>query len=264
MLAIISISILLVLISTVFYGFFHFYDAVEKEKEAMFNQTEKKEQLITLDDLEKLPLPLKNYLIKVGVLGKCKDCNVVFKQDGRIKTGIGKKWTHFTATQYMTASAPNFIWCARSYPLFIRDKSRKGQGEVRVNLFGLKDLATYGGAKTDQSALARGLGELICYPIGFLSDAISWELRSDGSLGATARVGETLAKGVFFFDGEGMLSRFESKRYMEEELESFMGIAEDFKLRNGLVVPTKMKAVWNLESGDFEYFNCTITDYRID
>ena len=26
----------------------------------------------------------------------------------------------------------------------------------------------------------------------------------------------------------------------------------------------KMSAIWKLKEGDFEYFNCTITDYNID
>lgn len=264
MLPISVILILIVFPVILFYGHFRFYHSVEKEVSDLFNAMGVKETLVTKEDLEYLPEKLRNYLLKVGVIDKCKDCHVTFKQAGRIKTGQDKKWTDFTATQYMTADSPNFIWSARSFPIFIRDKSIKGKGEVRVSLFGLKDIAKSNGHKTDESALARCLGELLFYPVGFLSDAITWEDLKNGSLKATARAGETEVEGFFFFNEDGLLYRFEAKRYRDETLENFTGIAEDYQMKNGLFIPTKMRAIWNLMEGDFEYFNCTITAYNID
>ena len=264
MLLIAGILILIVLPICLFYGHYHFYNSVEKEVYSMFNSTGNKETLVTKKDLESQPEKLRDYLLKVGVLDKCKDCHLSFKQTGRIKTRQDKKWTDFTAIQYMTADSPNFIWSARAFPIFIRDKSTKGQGEVKVSLFGLKDIAKSEGHKTDESALARCLGELLFYPIGFLSDAITWEDMKNGSLKATAQVGGSKVEGLFFFNKDGLLSRFETKRYMDETLEDFTGIAEEYQMKEGLLIPTKMRANWNLKEGDFEYFNCTITEYKID
>lgn len=264
MLLIVGILILIVLPLALFYGHYRFYHTVEKEVSDMFNMAGVKETLVTKKDLEALPEKLRNYLLKLGVIDTCKDCHVTFKQTGRIKTGQDKKWTNFIATQYMTANSPNFIWSARSFPIFIRDKSVNGKGEVKVSLFGLKYIAKSDGHKTDKSALARCLGELLFYPVGFLSDAILWEDLKNGSLKATTQVGDTKVEGIFFFNEEGLLYRFESKRYMGETLEDFTGIAEDYQLMNELFIPTKMRAIWNLKEGDFEYFNCTITDYKID
>lgn len=264
MLLIIGIIVLIILPIPLFYSHYRFYNSVEKEVYSMFNTTGSKKKLITKKDLEALPEKLVDYLIKVGVIGKCKDCHVTFKQTGRIKTRQDKKWTKFSATQYMTADVPNFIWSARAFPIFIRDKSVEGQGEVKVSLLGLKDIAKSDGRKTNESALARCLGELLFYPVGFLSDAISWEVLENGSLRAMAQVGDTKVKGIFIFNENGLLSQFEAKRYMNESLEDFTGIAEDYQMKQGLFIPTKMKAIWNLKEGDFEYFNCTITDYKID
>lgn len=264
MLLVLGILILFLPAFIIFYGMYHFSASVEKEKEALFNNVGKREQTIIQQDLETLPPQLKSYLTKVGVIGKCKDCHVIFKQNGQIKTGQDKKWTSFTATQYMTPGVPGFIWSARSFPLFIRDKSSNGKGEVRINLFGLKDVAKFEGYKTDQSALSRCLGELLFYPIGFLSDVISWEELGNGSLKAKVDIDGTKAEGIFYFNEEGLLFRFESRRYMDDTLERFTGIAEDYKTIDGLYIPTKMRAIWNLEEGDFEYFNCTITKYWID
>lgn len=260
----IGILILIALPLLLFYGHYNFYNSVEKEVSGMRNTSVVKEILVTKKDLEVLPKKLGDYLIKIGLIGTCKDCHVTFKQTGHIKTGQDKKWTDFTATQYMIVDSPSFIWSARSFPMFIRDKSIHGKGEVKLSLFGLKDVAKSVGYKTDESALARCLGELLFYPVGFLSDAITWEDLENGAVKATIEVAGIKADGIFFFNEDGLLYRFESKRYMNETLEDFTGIAEDYQMREGLLIPTKMRAIWNLESGDFEYFNCTITDYNID
>ncbi|MFK7811105.1 MAG: DUF6544 family protein [Maribacter sp.] len=264
MLLLLGILILIAFPITLFYGHYRFYNSVENEVSSMFNISGVKESLVTKKDLEAVPEKLRDYLLKVGVIGKCKGCHVTFKQNGQIKTAQDKKWTDFTATQYMTADSPNFIWSARAFPMFVRDKSINGKGEVKVSLFGLKDIAKSDGHKTNESALTRCLGELLFYPVGFLSDAISWEELENGSLKATIQVGNITTEGVFLFNEDGLLYRFESKRYMNETLEDFTGIAEDYQMKNGFFIPTKMRAIWNLKDGDFEYFNCKITEYNID
>jgi hypothetical protein len=264
MTAYIIILIIIFFTLLIFVGFYRFQASALKEKDALFNQYGKVEILVTEADLNALPSIMQNYLQKVGVVGKCKDCHVIFKQTGKIKTAAGKKWTPFKATQYMTASSPNFIWNAQAFPVFIRDKCINGKGEVRVSLFGLKELAKIDGAKTDQSALARCLGELMFYPLGFLSDTISWEVLGNDALMATVKIDDVMAQGIFYLNDAGLLYRFESNRYMNESLEKFTGVAEDYKMMEGLFIPSRMKASWNLKAGDFEYFNSTITTYKID
>ncbi len=244
-------------------GLYRFRHAVSKEKEVLFKKYSKGQSSVSESDLEGLPLPLKKYLKKVGVVGKSKDGHVVFRQRGRIKTGPEKRWTNFRAVQYMTASPPSFIWSAQAYPLFIRDKSIAGKGEVKVNLFGLKNIAIADGAKTDQSALSRCLGELLCYPVGFLSADISWEAIDDKSVKAIIHTQDTQAEGIFYFKPDGFLSHFKTKRYKDESLEEFTGIAENYKTMGGLLIPTKMRGIWNLEAVDFEYFNSELTSYTI-
>ena len=260
----IIIGIIVFLALLLLFGFYRFQDAVSKEKDVLFKQYGKGQISITEDDLKDVPLPLKIYLKKVGVLGKNKNGHVTFKQQGKIKTAQERGWTNFRAIQYMTATSPNFIWSAQAYPLFIRDKSIAGKGEVKINLFGLKNIALSNGAKTNESALVRCLGELIFYPIGFLSKDITWEALGENNLKAKIQINSTQTEGIFYLNDEGLISRFEAKRYMNETLENFTGVAEDYKIMDGLLIPTKMRAIWNLKDGDFEYYQSTITDYILE
>lgn len=255
--------VLIILVVLPFYGAIRIRSAITKEKEALFGPVTVGKRAVATSELDSLPQNLRSFLIKSGVVGKSRDSNVIFKQQGRIMTAQNKKWRLFKATQFMSGTSPGFIWSAISFPLFIRDKCLKGVGEVKVNLLGLKDVAKYEGINTNKSALTRYLGELMFYPIGLLSKDISWKILSDDALGASLKVHDVRAEGSFYFNEEGLLYRFESQRYMGEQLENFTGLAEEYKMMSGMYIPTKMKAIWNLENGDFEYFNAEIKDYRI-
>ncbi len=263
MAAIITTS-LFVAIFALFYGHYHFYHSVEKDKDQLFNKNGNTERPVVQQDLRDLPQLLVDYLKKVGVEGICSDCHLTFKQRGRIRKNASSKWMDFSAKQLMSAVPIGFIWAAKSFPLFVKDRSIMGIGETNVSLFGLLSIGKKQSHKIHESALNRCLAELPLYPIAFLNKAITWKVLNENSLKANLIVDNTKAKGVFYFNENGLIERFESERYRGEVLDEFVGKFGDYEVLSDLYVPTKMKALWKLKEGDFEYFNCEIMDYRID
>ncbi|WP_299441452.1 DUF6544 family protein [uncultured Aquimarina sp.] len=256
-----GIVILLTLVSIA--GISLFNSNVEKEKEVFFDANIKSDDKILLEDLDTLPDLIKNYLIKVGVVGKLKHCNVVFNQKGRIRNNPDKSWLEFTATQYMSSTNPGFIWKAKSLPMLIRDKSINAKGEVKVSFLGLKNVTQISGLEADQSSLGRYLGELIWFPIGFLDPDIFWEIIDAKSVKVIMVKGDLTLDGVFFFNKNGLIDRFETKRYRNFTLENFIGEIGTYKNYDGLLIPDSMTAIWNLKERKFEYFKATIVDYKI-
>lgn len=260
----IIVIIVLVLVFLILVGPIGFNKKIEKERKAFFAMYPTEAIKISGQELQGFPPLMKTYLKKVGVLGKLKNCTLAFKQKGQIKTNPKKGWINFTANQYMTAIHPGFIWKAKAFPMYIRDKSIKGKGEVKISILGLRDIMVFDGYKTNQSALGRCLGELVFFPIAFLSEDISWEPINGQSVMATLTIGGESAKGIFYFDKEGLIERFETLRYRDENLERFTGKALDYTIFGDLLIPTKMIAIWNLPEGDLEYFKATISDYKIE
>lgn len=258
-LIILTISILSILII----GLLNFNYKINKEKAELFFSTTKGEENITMQDIEQLPELIKNYLIKTKALGKCKDCNLILKQRGKIRTDVNKKWLHFIAKQYMSWKHPGFIWKAKSFPMLVRDKYLNGIGEVNVNLLGLKSIGIAKNEKVNQGSLIRYFGELTFYPHGFLDKRITWSEINKSSIKGTLTLENTSVTGTFYFDKDGFVKSFKAKRYKTDSLENFAGLVSDYKTFDGMFIPAKMKAVWNLEGIDFEYFNTTITDYKI-
>ncbi len=72
--------------------------------------------------------------------------------------------------------------------------------------------------------------------------------------------------GIFHFDETGRLLRFETNdRYYSERggkfvKKNFSAIIDCYKEKNGLQIPQKVRIVWHLEKGDFNYFKGEIED----
>ena len=59
--------------------------------------------------------------------------------------------------------------------------------------------------------------------------------------------------GIFYFNEEGQITQFKTKRYKDKNLENFTGYYSDYRAVDGMKVPFYLEATWNLESGDFRY-----------
>ena len=58
----------------------------------------------------------------------------------------------------------------------------------------------------------------------------------------------------------------ETRRFMEKEKkEVWIGKMADYREINGILIPTKIDAIWRLKKGDFSYakFNLNKIDYNI-
>ena len=264
MTAFIIVSVVFVLTLLVFYGFYHFNAQVEQDKKQLFNFSGNTEQAVTPEDLAHLPEIMRDYLQKAGVIGKCRDCHLILKQHGKIRPKKNGKWRGFTAKQFMTSVPIGFVWAARAFPVFVKDMSITGVAEVSISIMGLWTASRKKSAKINTSALNRCLAELVLYPVAFVNPAIRWETLDNTSVKAKISLDGTATEGIFYFDELGLIERFESQRHRGDILENFTGKMENYSTMAGFYVPTRMRAIWNLNEVDFEYFNCDIVDYRID
>jgi hypothetical protein len=138
-----------------------------------------------------------------------------------------------------------------------------GTGEILVNLLGLRKLVSVSTPETAQSALGRYFGELLWFPIGFLDKDIQWEAVDDTTIKGVITKDGISFDGYFHFTENGLIDSFKGQRYRDTTLENFTGKAADYQLMDGLLIPKKMTAIWELEQGSLEYFKATISQYQI-
>jgi hypothetical protein len=92
------------------------------------------------------------------------------------------------------------------------------------------------------------------FPTALLpSENLRWEPIDNDSAKVIFTDKNLTVDGIFYFNEEGQITQFKTKRYKDKTLENFTGYCGDYRTVDGMKVPFYLEATWNLESGDFCY-----------
>ncbi len=234
----------------------------------------KKQTIVTEEMLQKLPEPVKRYLLYTGVVGKPMVQTVRLEQVGKIRKDATQPWMNFEARQYYSVNPPAFLWVAYmkvfGLPLIrVRDYYMEGKGNILVKALSLFTVANSSGEKLDQGAMMRYLNEMMWFPSAFLGKNVSFESIDANSARITLKdIGKSVTA-TMYFDEEGKLTNFMAPRYRDMgnnkfELENWSTPIRDYGEFEGLRLPRKGAGVWNLKEGDLEYIDLTVVDLKHD
>jgi hypothetical protein len=224
---------------------------------------------VTEDDVSGLPEPVRMHLHYAGVIGKEVINTVRLKQRGYIRMKEGQRWMPLTAEQYYTTDPPAFLWygTATLFPLIFmraRDRFYKGRGAMLVKLLGLVNVVNASGPEMDQASLLRYFNEIMWFPTAYLSDFIKWESVDSKSARATMSYGGVTISAVLYFNENGGLENFVAERSQYEDGQqvkrTWSTPVHGVREVNGMRIPGKGKAVWHLDSGEFDYIQLEIAD----
>ena len=241
---------------------------VNKEVAELFEKSKDiRSEVVTEADIKVLPESVQRYLEYVRIIGKEKTRTVRLKQRGFFRTKEEQKWMPIKAKEYYTVNPPAFIWYGRIKPFPLldvkaRDKFSEGKGNMLIKLLSFIKIADATGYETDQGALVRYLNEIFWFPTAYLNDYISWEAVDSNSAKATISIQGISASAIFHFNEKGELTNFVAERFssVTGTKETWSTPIKEYKEMNGIMIPYKGEAVWNLSSGDFCYFRVEITD----
>lgn len=246
---------------------------VDSEVEKLLEQSKGlKPKVVTEEDIRGLPEPVQRYLRYSQAIGKEKTRTVRLKQKGTLRQREGQKWMPFEAEQYYTTEPPGFIWyaTAKAGPLWVkaRDMFYDGKGNMLIKLLSLIKIADASGPEMDQGALVRYLNEAMWFPTAYLSDYIKWEPLDSNSAKATMSVKGMTASATPYFNEKGEVTNFIAERYAMEggkfALRTWSTPIQGYREINGVRIPNKGYAAWNLSSGEFKYIELEITDIEYD
>lgn len=221
--------------------------------------------MITEKDLEKLPEPVKKWLITTGVLGKKRIKSLSLSQNGKMKLNPKQnKWYSSTAKQYIRVDEPEFKWNVKvSIAPFINvygeDIFRIGKGDLKMSLFSLIPIAhVKDNKKTNESSLSRFLLELPWYPTAALEDYVEWESINNESAFCNIKYKNLEASGTFHFDSEGNLLKVESLRYKDNSTDAekipCSGEIKEIVEVDGIKIPSKIDVNWVTKGEQFTWY----------
>lgn len=267
----IVVSLLVIGLIAVSISQFQFNRNVKAEVKELFGDyMEENREVITEEDIAVLPEPVQRWLKYSKVVGKENIYAVRLKQTGMMQTEKDKPWMPSVAEQYFTTDKPGFIWKTKveMNPLIFlsgRDKYYQGRGQMLIKLMSLIPVVDYKSEEMDQGTLLRYLGETVWFPTGVLNDYIEWKEVDSNSARATMSYGGITASGVFHFNDKGQPTKFTCKRYYagpdgNYSLEDYVVAVDEYREMDGIMIPVKGRAMWELESGTFTYYKLEITE----
>ncbi len=243
---------------------------IARETEKMLGTAKTPEPvIITEAATQHLPAPVQRWIHSTGIIGKPAINNAHVTQKALMKMKPEQQdWYAAQAEQYTTMNPPAFIWQVnmKMAPLIKirgRDKFADGKGEMLIKINSLINVVNEKGSRMDEGTLQRFLGELVWYPSLALSPHIAWEAIDNTSAKATMTYKETTGSGTFYFNEKGDFVKFVALRFMGNKADSkrypWVLTVDDYAVFDGIKVPSKMKATWKLDEGDWTWLDLEIT-----
>ncbi len=229
--------------------------------------------IVTHQELEPLPTPVRQWLEASGVVGKPRPRTVRLKQRGLLRTSPDQDYMPAVAHQYFRTDEPGFVWRVRVkmmhvLPVAGRDSYLDGRGRMLIKAASLVPVVDAAGEKIDQGTLLRFLGEIVWFPSAALSPHIRWEAIDATSARATMTYEGVTGSAVFSFDERGRFVSMSTERYMgsgaDARLERWFTQATEWREMGGVVIPVQGDVIWKLASGDFSYYRWELTELEFD
>jgi len=231
------------------------------------------ERIVTEQDLESLPNPVRIWLQTSGIVGQAMPSTVRLRQVGRIRSGPESSWMSFRADQYYVLEPAAFIW--RVYAtmgpgLFVRgfDSFVDGLGRMQMKPLALFSVVDASGSALDQGAALRYLQETVWFPYAALLESIRWEPIDECHARAILHTETGTVEGTFQFDEEGHVTAFEADRYRDEDpeptLRPWRAVTCDETAIAGMSIPIRGEGIWELPDGPFTYVELELVDLDLD
>lgn len=243
-----------------------FESEVKREKEKCMKDSVER---ITEQSISALPEPLQRYFRHCGYVGANWMNQVDIKwEDFFLKMSPTKGWLPLKCRQMNFVTEPSRIVYMKGklkgfIPFEGRDKYQDGQGNLLIKLAKLITVGDAKGKEMDEGEVVTFLAESLLVPSTVFQEYLSWyEIDSNHVKGILTHHGKQVS-GVFTFRDNGEFVRFDTDdRYMTEgktfKKIGWSAMADDYREKNGIRFPTKLRGVWHLENEDFEYFKGTI------
>ncbi|MDG1278164.1 MAG: hypothetical protein P8O16_12855 [Algoriphagus sp.] len=225
-------------------------------------------EVFSEEEIKNLPKPVKNWHLASGAIGKPKARNGKLNQVAQMKMKPNQKdWFEAKALQYTVVDPPSFNWAVdlKMNPIMWiegRDSFKAGKGEMLIKLNSLINIVNASGLRIDEGALQRFLGEMVWFPSLAISPFVSWEELDELSAKATMEFQNTRGSGTFYFNEAGDFVKFIALRFQGDDpnaaRKEWIMTVEEYAFFEGIKVPSKMKATWNLEQGEWNWLKLEV------
>jgi hypothetical protein len=221
-------------------------------------------EILTENDMQHLPEPIKKYIRYAGFVGKEKISNVFLKASGQIRSSEKSGWMQFTSEQYNFFANPFRAFYIRAVKMGVPAVGlhlyKNETATMVIKLLNLFTVVDAKGPEMNQAETVTVLNDM-CFmaPGSLISKNITWETMDTGQVKATFTNGQITVSAILTFDEEEKLvnflsfDRFETadgKIYINNPWETPV---TEYRTVNGYRLPTKADVIYKRPDGDFCY-----------
>lgn len=251
-----------------------FVQGVETENRALLARASKvPSTAVEAAELERLPAPVRDWLVASGSVGRNRIAKVRLKQRGELRTAPSASWMPARAEQYFSIDPPGFVWRVDAtmfgvLPIVGRDKYVNGHGHMLIKAASLVSIVDAADEKIDQGSLLRFLGEMVWFPSAALSPYLTWQEVDATHARVTMRHAGLSVSAVYAFDARGRVAGMRAERYLgdgaQAKLMPWLVSCTEWGTFDGIEVPIRGDVAWQLPDLTFSYYRWQITDLGFD
>lgn len=240
----------------------------KKEVKKRFTEPIETTSLITEDDLNKLPLPLANYMKYCGWLGKEIPKNFYLKIGGKFSLKEGK-YVKIKTEQYSWLDRPTRIFQIFNGMFAGRHRYDERGAFMLIKLLGRFKIVDAKGPIIDQSELVTYLNDMCLLAPGALIEApIEWETIDEHTVKATiTQFGNTISAKIYFNKQYELVNFISHDRYassdgIKSELLPWSTPMKNYIEIDGIKVPSYGEAVWHYPDRDWVYAKFNVKEVK--
>lgn len=224
----------------------------------------KPDDILTKEDIEGLPGPVKKYIEYTGAIGKPKLHNIKLVFKGQIRMGAGKLWMNFKSVQYNFFDEPERIFYIKSgmfgLPVSGLHLYKNKKATMQINAACFFRVADGKGFEMDKGETVTVFNDMCCMaPASLIDKKIKWEEIDNSKVKGIFKNGDLEISSILYFNETGQLIDFSSvDRYESADGKSYKALKwttplSGYKEINGINIPTYGETHWHPKTGEFAY-----------
>jgi len=246
---------------------------IKEVKEALAKAQGLASNKINEADLDHLPLIVRQYLHRAGVVGMDFPVNMRVVMEGKIRSNPDDAWMNLESVQYNFFHDPARFFYIKALKMGIPATGlhlyKNETASMVIKLAGLFTIADARGPQMDQGETVTVFNDM-CFmaPAALLDKNIKWEIIDPFSVKAKYTNGKQAIEAILYFDEHGNIKdflsndRFETKDGKEYGNYPWSTPVIEYTDRNGYLSPYIAKAIFHRPDGEFCYAEFVIKDIQ--
>ncbi len=231
------------------------------------------DSVLSEEDIQNLPLPIKKYIRYSGSIGQPKVKNFSIKFEGQIRQDERSEWMRFSSIQYNFFAPPTRLFFMNAtmnhLPVAGYHAYKNANASMDIRLLSLFKVQYQSGAVMNIAETVTFFNDMVCMaPATLIDKRITWDEVAGNKVKASFTVHDKTISAWLHFNDEGQLTNFISDdRYASQPdgtMKKFTWSTpiRSYKKINAHQLPAEADAIYAYPNGDFCYGKFSTLDVK--